>query len=325
VAGPAITRLVLVGSVLVDVVLYVPELPPLGGDVLAEDALLSTGGGYNVMSASSRQGLPAAYAGRHGSGRFGDQIRQDLGTDAIDLMLAPTLDGDSGFCVGLVDANGERTYITRPGVDGHLTAAELAAVVARPGDAVYLSGYDLAYEHGPLVGAWFARLDDGVPTFFDPGPLVADLPFGPLDAVLRRADWVSLNAREAAQLIDVEDPAAAARQLAGERFGRRGSIVRAGGHGCWLALADGSVTHVPVPGGPVRAVDTAGAGDTHVGAFVAALSRGLRPAEACRWANAAAARCVQAKGPATAPPLAVTAADVTPQKAHGYPTTTSPR
>ena len=37
------------------------------------------------------------------------------------------------------------------------------------------------------------------------------------------------------------------------------------------------------------------AGDTHVGAFIAALTRGLDPTEACRWANAAA-RVVSTRG-----------------------------
>jgi sugar/nucleoside kinase (ribokinase family) len=305
-----LTRLVLVGSVLVDLVLYVPQLPPLGGDVLADDTLLSAGGGYNVMSAASRQGLPAAYAGRHGTGRFGDQIRADLRADQIELLLPQTLDGDSGFCVGLVDATGERTYITREGVDGHLTTAELAGLRVQGSDAVYLSGYDLAYEHGPVVCEAFTRTDDAGLTIFDPGPLVADLPPDLRDAVLDHTDWVSLNAREAALLTGIDDPASSAQKLS--RRVRRGSIVRAGSDGCWLALdaANGEPLQLPVPGGPVTPVDTAGAGDTHVGTFVAALGRGLSAEAACRWANSAAARCVTRKGPATGPILAVTQQDI---------------
>jgi len=60
----------------------------------------------------------------------------------------------------------------------------------------------------------------------------------------------------------------------------------------------------------VTVVDTGGAGDTHVGAFVAALARGTAPAEAARWANAAAARCVAVRGPAHCPPYEVTRRDV---------------
>ncbi|MEP6759821.1 MAG: PfkB family carbohydrate kinase, partial [Sporichthyaceae bacterium] len=51
----------------------------------------------------------------------------------------------------------------------------------------------------------------------------------------------------------------------------------------------------------VVAVDTNGAGDVHVGAFLAALARGEDPVRAARSANEAAADAVTRLGPATAP------------------------
>jgi sugar/nucleoside kinase (ribokinase family) len=61
---------------------------------------------------------------------------------------------------------------------------------------------------------------------------------------------------------------------------------------------------VLVPGFPVRAVDTNGAGDTHGGVLAAALSRGDDVLDAARRANAAAAIAVTRWGPATAPTAA---------------------
>lgn len=180
----------------------------------------------------------------------------------------------------------------------------------RPTDAVYLSGYELAYPHGDAVATWFVALDDAVTTLFDPGPLAAELPAGPLRRALARADWVSANLREARALGGGTRAAAAdAATALAARGGRAGVVVRDGGEGCVVA-ARGRTARVPVPGGPVTPVDTSDAGDTHVGVFAAALARGLPPAEACRWANAAAARCVRTRGPATAPDLATTSADL---------------
>lgn len=325
-------RLVLLGSVIVDVVLFVPELPPPGGDVLAHDSRFSTGGGYNVMSAASRQGLPAGYAGRHGTGSFGDQVRRDLAVDDIELLLPVTTSADTGFCVGLVDAAGRPTFVTREGTEGSLTPEDLAGVRVGPGDVVYLSGYDLAYSHAEVVAEWFAALDNGILTIFDPGPLLGELPRGPLDRVLGRADWVSANQSEASLLSGVEDPAAAAAALGRIGVGREGIIVRAGAQGCWLASrAAEQLDYEPgdgldgpgEPGEPgaglrrlpaadlgIGVIDTSGAGDTHVGAFVAALGRGENAVSACQWANAAAARCIAVKGSATAPALNITRADV---------------
>jgi sugar/nucleoside kinase (ribokinase family) len=305
-----IGRLVVAGSVLVDLVMFVPALPERGGDVLADDATLTTGGGYNVASAAARQGLPAALAGKHGTGPFGDTVRRDLAADGVELLLPRSPGGDTGFCVGLVEADGERTYATRPGVEGTLTPGVLAGLPLRRGDAVYLSGYDLAYPHGAELGRWFARLDASHVTVFDPGPLAGELPPEPLAGVLRRAGWVSANGREAALLTGGSDPEAAAARLAATRPAGGGCVVRLGPDGCLLAVPGAAPVHVPVPRGPAAPVDSGGAGDAHVGAFVAALARGLAPVEACRWANAAAARCVLVRGPANGPPLDVTAADV---------------
>jgi sugar/nucleoside kinase (ribokinase family) len=70
-----IRRLLYLGNVVVDIVLDVPALPRRGGDVLARGSQLTPGGGFNVMTAAARQGLPVAYAGAHGSGPFGDLAR----------------------------------------------------------------------------------------------------------------------------------------------------------------------------------------------------------------------------------------------------------
>jgi len=56
-----------------------------------------------------------------------------------------------------------------------------------------------------------------------------------------------------------------------------------------------------VPGHPVTPIDTNGAGDTHVGSFIAALATGVSPFDAARYANVAAALSTTERGSATAP------------------------
>ena len=76
-------------------------------------------------------------------------------------------------------------------------------------------------------------------------------------------------------------------------------VIRLGYDGALLAER-GSAPHF-IPAFKVATVDTNGAGDCHVGAFVAALARGDAPAEAVRYANAAAALSTTHHGGATAP------------------------
>jgi len=100
-------------------------------------------------------------------------------------------------------------------------------VHAGPADAIYVSGYGLLHpsNQAALLG-WLDRLDDGNAVFFDPGPLVHLIPAEVLDPVLRRADWWTCNAREAASLTGQHDPLAAAR---GQNLRPRGKGLRAGG------------------------------------------------------------------------------------------------
>jgi len=302
-----IERLVFAGEAIVDLLMRVPALPERGGDMLAGSATIEVGGGFNIMAAAVRQGLPVLYAGGHGTGPWGDKVRAALAGEGIELLRAADPDADTGFDVALVEASGERTFVTALGAESLRRPGAWEQVRTGPGDAVYVSGYGLvAPESGPALGAWAAALPPGVTLFADPGPLVADIPAGVLDPVLARCDWWSCNQREAALLTASSDPAEAARRLV-RRAGRAGVIVRAGPAGCVLALRttgqgtnDGvSLTQVTAPA--VTAVDTTGAGDAHSGVFLAALAGGMPPGVAAGRANAAGAIAVTRPGAAVAP------------------------
>jgi sugar/nucleoside kinase (ribokinase family) len=314
--------LVFAGETIVDVVMRVPALPPRGGDVLAASTEVTAGGGFNVMAAAARQGLPVRYAGGHGTGPWGDLVRAALAAEGIDLLRPPDQDRDTGFDVALVEPDAERTFVTHLGAEAVRGPRAWDAVRTEPGDAVYVSGYGLVPpESGPALADWAASLPSGVLLFMDPGPLVAQIPAAVLDPVLARCDWLSCNHREATVLINTglintgltntgltntglsgtrsAEPAAAARRLLA-RGAAANVLVRAGSAGCYVALlASPDVVHVRAP--EVTAVDTTGAGDAHSGVFLAALADGLSPLGAAARANAAAAFAVTRPGPATAP------------------------
>jgi sugar/nucleoside kinase (ribokinase family) len=296
-------RLVFAGEAIVDLLMWVPALPERGGDMLAESAAIEVGGGFNIMAAAIRQGLPVVYAGGHGTGPWGDKVRAALAGEGIGLLRAPDPGADTGFDVALVEAGGERTFVTTLGAESLREPGAWDLVQVRAGDSVYVSGYGLVpLESGPVLGAWAAGLPPEVLLFVDPGPLVADIPAAVLDPVLARCDWWSCNQREAALLTGSSDPAEAARRLV-RRAGRADVIVRAGPDGCVLATRvpgpAADLCHLPAPA--VTAVDTTGAGDAHSGVFLAGLAAGLTAGDAARRANAAAALTVTRAGAATSP------------------------
>ena len=298
-----LARLVFAGEAIVDLLMWLPALPERGGDMLAESAAIEVGGGFNIMAAAVRQGLPVVYAGGHGTGPWGDKVRAALAGEGIGLLRAPDPDADTGFDVALVEAGGERTFVTALGAESLREPGAWDLVQVRAGDVVYVSGYGLVPpESGRVLGAWAAGLPPEVLLFVDPGPLAADIPAAVLDPVLARCDWWSCNQREAALLTGSSDPAEAARRLI-RRAGRADVIVRAGRDGCVLATrTPGPATGLSrVPAPAVTAVDTTGAGDAHSGVFLAGLAAGLTAGDAARRANAAAALTVTRAGAATSP------------------------
>lgn len=304
---PAPRRLVFAGEAIVDVVMRVPALPDRGADVLASSSGVTAGGGFNVMAAAARQGMDVLYAGGHGSGPWGDLIRAALAAEGIGVIRPPDPVRDTGFNVGFVEPDGERTFVTSLGAESF---HDLAGLEVTADDAVYVSGYGLLGPSAAAVAAWAASLPPGSSLFLDPGPLAADIPPGILAPVLARCDWLSVSAREATLLTAASVPEEAARLLLLRAAGG-GVIVRVGAAGCVVALhpappsPDVSRTPAPevvgVPAPKVTAVDTTGAGDAHAGAFLAALADGLTPVAAAQRANAAAAVAVTRPGPATAP------------------------
>jgi sugar/nucleoside kinase (ribokinase family) len=296
------TRLLHLGNVVVDVVLQVPALPAPGGDVLATRARTVAGGGFNVMAAAARQGLAVAYGGVIGTGPFAALALAACAAEGIEMLQPPKPGQDTGFVVSVVDATGERTFLTGRGAEATLTAADLGRVRPAPGDAVYLSGYGLAHpSNAAAILAWLARLGRDHLVIFDPGPLAGELPPEVLDPVLARTVWLTCNARESALLTGLPDPDDALAALS-TRLPRAGILLRTGPSGCLLARSGSPARRVP--GYRVESVDTNGAGDTHTGTFLAALSAGKEPVDAARRANAAAALSTTRLGPATGPTTA---------------------
>lgn len=292
-------KLLHTGQVIIDLVMAVDKLPQSGGDVLAQSASFEAGGGFNVMAAAARNGLPVVYLGRHGTGRFGDLAREAMNAEGIRIGIAHRAERDTGLCVAVTEASAERSFISYIGAEGEVTVDDLSSVPAEAGDYAYVSGYSLLHVgKAQALVDWVLALPASISVVFDPGPLV-ESPDAPLmQALLPRIDIWTSNSVEALQFTGASDIAEALDRLAEHLPSKVLMVVRDGPQGCWINQ-HGKREHVP--GFEVDAVDSNGAGDAHAGVFVAGLARGLSAGEAARRANAAAALAVTRWGPATSP------------------------
>ncbi|MFD4637260.1 PfkB family carbohydrate kinase [Lentzea sp. NPDC058436] len=295
-------RLISTGNVIVDIVMTVDRIPEPGGDIIATSSRMIAGGGLNTLAAARRTGLPVVFAGQYGTGPMGDIVRAALAGSGAEIVQTGLEDVDSGYCVALVDKTAERTFVTTVGAEGRLTQENLDRVPVTEHDLVHVSGYSLAHPvNAAALSGWLPGLPAGTRVITDPSPLVGDLDPALLDAVLARTDVLTANAREATIMTGAEDPADAAAALVRGLRSNGFVVVRDGAVGCWLAGTPIGPEPVRVPGFPVYAVDTNGAGDAHAGVLASALAAGLTPVEAARRANAAAAIAVTRSGPATGP------------------------
>ena len=114
-------------------------------------------------------------------------------------------------------------------------------------------------------------------------------------AALSRLDYFFPNLHEASALTGERDPDAVADALLD--CGVKHVALKLGGKGCLLKSRKERHLIPAVPG--VRCVDTTGAGDTFAGAFIAAILESRSFADCGRFANAAAALCVETVGATT--------------------------
>jgi len=294
-------RLVSVGSIIADIRLDVPHLPARGGDVIGSAATVTAGGGFNILCAAARQGLSTLFAGWHGTGPYGDCIRAALAREGIATVHRPVSAGDSGFCLVLVEPDGERTFVSSPGVEARLGCRRLSEVPLIAGDTVFVSGYDLCYpELGAAIAAWASEMPESVRLVVDPGPLAGAIPEEILRVLMPQVSIWTMNRREASLLAGVTNPGDD-WPIMRPRLRPDGLLVlRDGASGAFLFTGDVAVPTV-IAAPSVTMVDSTGAGDTHTGVLIAGLSQGLDPVTATRRANAAAAISVTRRGPATAP------------------------
>jgi ribokinase len=301
-------RVLVVGSVNVDLVVQTERLPLPGETVLGGTFKRFHGGkGGNQAVAAARLGVPVMLVAALGDDEFGGDARAALAREGIGTDVLVTLDHTAtGVALILVDAKAENQIAVAPGANAGLTAAHVRTALGRlnphQGDVVIVT-HEIptaaareALRIGSEGGAW---------TVLNPAP--AD---GIDRTMLSLADVVTPNRGELARLASddarrsgrptsgVEDPIRAARTLletTSEGPGaRKAFFVSLGSSGAVLVPNDGKPVDIKAP--KVKAVDATGAGDALNGSLAAALASGLDLEVAARRAVVAASLSVTRAG-----------------------------
>ena len=247
------------------------------------------GKGLNQSVAAARAGADVYHAGLIGcDGAF---LRTLLADSGVDVSLMQTTDEKNGHAVIQVSAIGENAIFLYPGSNEMLTENYIDSVLAAfsPGDMVLLQNevnavdyiVDRAYEKGLMV-------------VLNPSPCNERIK----EIDLSKVAFLVLNEVEAADISGCKAPDDCLTWLASRypemtvvlTMGKRGSILTDRAGKCYQQAY------------PVKAVDTTAAGDTFMGYFVSAVSKGEDYTYALKLAAAAAAIAVTEKGAAPSIP-----------------------
>jgi ribokinase len=275
-------RVVVVGSVNVDLVVSVDALPA-AGETVAGGRFARWGGGKgaNQAVAAARLAAEVSFVGAVGDDDFGADALRALQDEGVDVSAVARLEGvPTGVALIVVDAAGENQIAVASGANAELSAAGLDL----RGDGVVLLGHEIP--DAPLVTAAEAAARAGWRVILNPAP-AREIARG----VIAAHPILTPNASEAAQLTGAGDPAEAARRLR-ERTGAP-VLVTLGAEGA-LLLDGEEPERFPAPA--VEVVDTTGAGDTVNGALAAELAAGRPLRDAVAFALAAAALSTRAEG-----------------------------
>lgn len=277
-------RIVVVGSLNIDLVVRTLHLPRPGETVRGADFETIPGGkGANQAVAAARLAGPADHVvmvGRVGDDGFAAVLRQSLSAAGVEIDQVKTVPGPTGNAMIAVEASGENFIIITPGANGTITPEDLDQIAPLLGGADLL----LLQLEVPLpVVERAARLarEGGATVILNPAPA----PEGPLPAsLLRDLSILIPNESEAARLAGVAEPRAAAQAL--RALGVPVVIVTLGSRGA-LLIDEAGERHVPAF--TVTPVDTTAAGDAFAGALAVALVEGQALPDAVRFAAGAGA------------------------------------
>ncbi|RAU52651.1 sugar kinase [Pseudocitrobacter sp. RIT415] len=283
-----------VGAAVIDVIADAYALPWRGCDIELQQQSVNIGGcALNIAVALKRLGMRADNALPIGQGVWADIIRNNLAREGL-ISCIDGVQGDNGWCLALVEPDGERTFMSFSGVENQWNTGWLEALSVAPQSLVSLSGYQLASPCGELLVRWLESLQDVTP-FIDFGPRIADIPDALMTRIMACKPVISLNRQEA-------DIAAARFNLPPEtrQFGRAWMatfgtplIVRHDKEGAWYFSPQEQGLAAPFP---VTVVDTIGAGDSHAGGTLAGLASGWTLSESVLLGNAVASWVVGHRG-----------------------------
>lgn len=257
-----------------DLVVTSNKRPNAGETVLGESFKTVPGGkGANQAVASARLGADVYMVGRVGDDAYGQDILSNLqGQGVCTSYMKPVTEMESGTA-HIILAEGDNSIVVVKGANNEVTPHYVTDALSSIEDiGMVLIQQEIPEETVEAVCTICS--EKGIPVILNPAPARQVS-----QQILDQAAYITPNEHEAALMFDGLTIAEALRQYPNKL------LITEGKNG--VRYFDG-IKEVLVPGYPVKAVDTTGAGDTFNGALAVALTEGKSLYDALAFANLAA-------------------------------------
>jgi ribokinase len=278
-------RVVVVGSLNMDISIETGRMPVSGETVEGKDLLLDPGGkGANQAVAAVRSGAETAMIGSVGADLFGGKLLDSLANAGVCTDSINRYEGSPTGTAVVIRCAGDNRIIVNHGANYSLETNEVRDALsglARPGDIL------LTQLECPPQIVWETIREAsklGMYIILNPSPM-HEIP----EDILPLIDLLCLNESECSAICASQQGGTEGIRHSLEALQEKGVrrvVLTLGSQGS--ALQD-EMGYCGLPAERVDAVDTTGAGDTFVGTLSACLAAGNELRDAMKFATKAAA------------------------------------
>lgn len=264
-----------VGSVNVDIVCESESLPKVGETIMGRDFMISFGGkGANEAVASARLGASTSLFACVGDDMFSRNAIANLQVEGVHITAVKQVKKEKCGFANIVVSNKNNQIIVVPGANNRLDSAYVNKFASRIKECSIVGGqFEIPVESLLLVSR-ICR-ENNIKFVLNPSP-IKDYPMELLD----NATYVIVNEIE---ILQIDKNNKDINKLL-EKYSQKLILTR-GSKGCYFHNGEKIIN---VPAINIDVVDTTGAGDTFMGAFMVGVNGGLDFAEAIKFANVCA-------------------------------------
>ncbi|MDV2685805.1 ribokinase [Alkalihalophilus lindianensis] len=280
-------NIIVVGSINSDLVVTVERYPKAGETLRGTDFSWYPGGkGANQAVAAARLGATVEMVGAVGNDPYGEALINSLRVNLVGVNYVKVVQGTSGTAMITVEENGENRIILATGANQYVTWKS---------KDVFQSGEWLIVQNeipwGITESAIKLAAAEGMKVLLNPAP-ARKIP----SALLPLIDVLVVNEHEAKIVAEVDSDNVTDEDLVVHLLSKGVSnvLLTLGTRGCMYASKE-EIIHIPAYL-VTNVVDTTAAGDTFIGAFVAARMEAKTINEALHFATAASAIAITRKG-----------------------------